>query len=53
MYQHIQIPSAGQKITVNPDNTLNVPSEPIIPYIEGDGIGADVTPVMLKVVDAG
>jgi isocitrate dehydrogenase len=52
MYQHIQIPSAGQKITVNPDNTLNVPSEPIIPYIEGDGIGADVTPVMLKVVDA-
>lgn len=52
MYQQIQIPSAGQKITVNPDNTLNVPSEPIIPYIEGDGIGADVTPVMLKVVDA-
>jgi isocitrate dehydrogenase len=52
MYQHIQIPPLGQKITLNPDNTLNVPNEPIIPYIEGDGIGADVTPVMLKVVDA-
>jgi isocitrate dehydrogenase len=51
-YQHIQVPSAGQKITVNADNSLNVPDQPIIPFIEGDGIGIDITPVMLKVVDA-
>lgn len=41
-----------QKITVNADKTLNVPDQPIIPYIEGDGTGLDITPVMLKVVDA-
>jgi isocitrate dehydrogenase len=52
MYQHIQLPANGQKITVNPDFSLNVPQHPIIPYIEGDGIGADITPVMIKVVDA-
>ncbi|MFD0667518.1 NADP-dependent isocitrate dehydrogenase [Ramlibacter sp. MAHUQ-53] len=52
MYQHIQVPAQGQKITVNADNSLNVPDEPIIPYIEGDGTGRDITPVMLKVVDA-
>ncbi|MCD6077711.1 MAG: icd1 [Ramlibacter sp.] len=51
-YQHIKIPSQGQKITVNGDMSLNVPDEPIIPYIEGDGTGVDITPVMLKVVDA-
>jgi len=51
-YQHIKVPSAGQKITVNADFSLNVPEEPIIPYIEGDGTGMDITPVMLKVVDA-
>jgi len=51
-YQHIRVPNAGEKITVNPDFSLNVPNEPIIPYIEGDGTGADITPVMLKVVDA-
>ncbi len=51
-YQHIRVPSAGEKITVNGDNSLNVPDNPIIPYIEGDGIGIDITPVMLKVVDA-
>jgi len=51
-YQHIKVPTAGQKITVNADFSLNVPDEPIIPYIEGDGTGADITPVMLKVVDA-
>jgi isocitrate dehydrogenase len=51
-YQHIKVPSAGKKITVNADYSLNVPDEPIIPYIEGDGTGADITPVMLKVVDA-
>ncbi len=52
MYQHIQVPAQGQKITVNADQTLRVPDEPIIPYIEGDGTGVDVTPVMRQVVDA-
>ncbi len=52
MYQHIKVPAAGQKITVNADFSLNVPDQPIIPYIEGDGTGLDITPVMLKVVDA-
>jgi len=52
MYKHIQVPAEGQKITVNADMTLNVPDEPIIPYIEGDGTGMDITPVMLRVVDA-
>ena len=52
MYQHIKVPAEGQKITVNPDFSLNVPDNPIVPYIEGDGTGFDITPVMLKVVDA-
>ncbi len=52
MYQHIKVPAEGQKITVNPDFTLNVPDHPIIPFIEGDGTGIDITPVMIKVVDA-
>ncbi len=51
-YQHIQIPSAGEKISVNPDHSLNVPNQPIIPFIEGDGIGVDITPAMRLVVDA-
>jgi len=52
MYQHIKVPAEGKKITVNADMSLNVPDNPIIPYIEGDGTGYDITPVMLKVVDA-
>ena len=52
MYQHINVPADGQKITVNADFSLNVPDNPIIPFIEGDGTGIDVTPVMIKVVDA-
>src|SRR3954470_19879188 len=52
MSEHVTIPAGGQKITVNADLTLNVPHQPIIPYIEGDGTGGDITPVMLKVVDA-
>ena len=51
-YQHIKVPAEGQKITVNSDNSLNVPDQPIIPFIEGDGTGLDITPVMIKVVDA-
>jgi isocitrate dehydrogenase len=50
--QHIQVPAQGQKITVNKDGSLNVPDQPIIPFIEGDGVGVDVTPVMRKVADA-
>jgi len=52
MQQHIKVPADGQKITVNADLSLNVPDNPIIPYIVGDGVGGDITPVMLKVVDA-
>ncbi|WP_305821810.1 NADP-dependent isocitrate dehydrogenase [Massilia brevitalea] len=52
MYQHIHVPADGQKITVNADFSLTVPDNPVIPYIEGDGTGADITPVMRKVVDA-
>ncbi|KVO80781.1 isocitrate dehydrogenase [Burkholderia ubonensis] len=51
-YQHIKVPDGGDKITVNQDYTLNVSDQPIIPYIEGDGTGFDITPVMIKVVDA-
>ena len=51
-YQHVKVPTSGSKITVNADGSLNVPDQPIIPYIEGDGTGMDITPVMLKVVDA-
>ena len=49
---HIQVPQHGQKITRNADQSLQVPHQPIIPFIEGDGVGVDVTPVMRKVVDA-
>ena len=52
MYQHIKVPSGGQKIIVNDDFSLTVPDQPIIPFIEGDGTGVDITPVMIKVVDA-
>jgi isocitrate dehydrogenase len=52
MYRHIQIPAQGHPITVNADNSLNVPLDPIIPFIEGDGTGVDITPVMINVVNA-
>jgi len=51
-YKHIKVPAQGEKITVNADHSLNVPNNPVIPFIEGDGIGVDITPAMLKVVDA-
>ncbi len=51
-YDHIDIPAGGDAITVNQDHSLNVPERPIIPYVTGDGIGVDVTPVMLDVVNA-
>jgi len=51
-YRHIKVPSHGEKIQVNSDFSLSVPDQPIIPFIEGDGIGVDISPVMIKVVDA-
>ena len=51
-YQQVKVPAEGEKVTVNTDLSLNVPNHPVIPYIEGDGIGVDITPVMIKVVDA-
>jgi len=51
MYKHIRLPASGEKISVNKDFTLNVPDRPIVPFIEGDGTGVDITPVMKKVVD--
>ena len=50
-YQHIVVPESGSKITQHADGSLNVPNNPIVPFIEGDGIGIDITPVMRKVVD--
>ena len=52
MYQHIRTPAEGEKIRVNADFSLSVPDNPVIPFIEGDGIGVDITPVMKKVVDS-
>ncbi|MBM4206331.1 MAG: NADP-dependent isocitrate dehydrogenase [Gammaproteobacteria bacterium] len=51
-YQHIVVPKDGARITVGKDGSLKVPANPIIPFIEGDGTGVDITPVMIKVVDA-
>ena len=51
-FDKIQLPESGEKITANADNSLNVPDNPVIPYIEGDGIGVDISPVMKKVIDA-
>jgi len=51
-YQKIVVPDQGEKITVNDDLSLNVPDQPLVPFIEGDGIGVDITPVMRAVVDA-
>ena len=51
-YAKIVVPTAGKKISVDANGVLNVPNNPIIPFIEGDGIGVDITPVMIKVIDA-
>jgi isocitrate dehydrogenase len=51
-YKRIAVPASGEKIQVRPDGSLLVPDCPVIPYIEGDGIGVDITPVMRRVVDA-
>lgn len=52
MISKVQIPSDGAKITADAQGKLTVPNNPIVPYIEGDGIGKDVTPAMLKVVNS-
>ncbi len=51
-YQKIVVPADGKAISVNKDQSLNIPENPIIPFIEGDGTGIDITPVMRKVTDA-
>lgn len=51
-YEYIQVPTDGEKISIGSNGELKVPARPIIPYIEGDGIGVDISPVMLAVVDA-
>ncbi|HEV2700986.1 MAG TPA: isocitrate/isopropylmalate family dehydrogenase, partial [Steroidobacteraceae bacterium] len=51
-YEHIVVPADGTKIRINTDSSISVPDRPIVPFIEGDGIGIDVTPAMLKVVEA-
>ena len=51
-YRHVRVPEQGERITVNADHSLTVPDRPIVPFIEGDGIGVDITPVMRRVVDA-
>jgi isocitrate dehydrogenase len=51
-YKRVAVPASGEKIQVRPDGSLLVPDCPVIPYIEGDGIGVDITPVMRRVVDA-
>ena len=48
----VTIPADSEKITLNADGSINVPAKPIITYIEGDGIGSDITPAMIRVVDA-
>ena len=51
-YNKIKVPSEGKKLTIDSNGRLNVPDNPIVPFIEGDGIGIDITPAMLNVVDA-
>ncbi len=50
-FEKIVIPDDGKQIVLQQDGTLSVPDRPIIPYIEGDGTGVDITPVMKRVVD--
>ena len=50
-FKHITEPKDGSKITLDDSGALIVPDNPIIPFIEGDGIGSDITPAMINVVD--
>ena len=49
-YKNIKVPKTGSKISIK-DGILTVPDNPIIPFIEGDGIGVDITPAMIGVVN--
>ncbi len=51
-FEHIHLPKNGSVISVNSDYSLTVPNQPIIPFIQGDGIGVDITPAMISVIDA-
>ncbi len=51
-FEHIVEPKNGSKITLDKSGKLNIPDNPIIPFIEGDGIGSDITPAMIQVVDS-
>ena len=51
-YKHIKVPESGAKITVDSHGKVTVPNNPIIPFLRGDGIGVDITPVMQQVIDA-
>ena len=50
-FKHIEIPKIGEKIQLNSSGNLVIPDNPIIPFIEGDGIGSDITPAMIEVVN--
>ena len=51
-FEHIKEPDTGSKISIDSSGKLIVPDNPIIPFIEGDGIGSDITPAMISVVDS-
>ena len=50
-FKHIEIPKEGKKIRFDGSGNLIIPDNPIIPFIEGDGIGSDITPAMIEVVN--
>jgi len=52
MFEHLEVPTNGEKVTANTDGSLNVPSNPIIPFIEGDGTGPDIWRSTQKVLDS-
>jgi isocitrate dehydrogenase len=51
-FDKIQLPATGEAITADANSNLHIPDHPVIPYIEGDGTGVDISPVMKRVVDA-
>ncbi len=52
VFKHVTVPSNGQAITITSDEKLHVPDHPIIPFIEGDGTGADIWRASVRVIDA-
>ena len=51
-YEKLTPPTSGAKITVKSDGSLNVPDQPVIPFIEGDGTGRDIWRSSVRVMDA-